>query len=454
MKILHYSLGTPPYRSGGLTKYSIDLMKTQIELNNEVFLIYPGAMELFHRCRIQEVKEYDNIRVFELKNPLPVPLVQGVKNPDKFYASRDLQYFKNWLEKLCPDIVHIHTFMGLPIEFLKACKLCNIKIVFTTHDYFGICPKVNLVRSNSEICNSNRDYDQCIECCRNGYSMKLIYLLQSNIYKTLKEKGVTSSGWKTMKNTYTSISKLKNTRDENKNYVKEQQYEKLREYYEEMFKYVDFMHFNSSVSKGVYTKFLGGLNGEVINITHKSICDNRRKKIYAEGEPLRISFLGSDERHKGLYMLIAALGKLSHGKESFELNIYGVNSESPEDNIVYRGRYTYDKLKEIFEKSDVVIVPSIWYETYGFVALEAYSYGVPVILTELVGFKDLIQDGVNGLVCAPESEALKERIEEVIFNRKVLSKINENILKDDFSIFHMKNHCRQILDIYCRLLKI
>ena len=34
MKILHYSLGFPPYRSGGLTKFSMDLMREQIR---EVF---------------------------------------------------------------------------------------------------------------------------------------------------------------------------------------------------------------------------------------------------------------------------------------------------------------------------------------------------------------------------------------------------------------------------------
>ena len=31
MKILHYFLGFPPYRSGGLTKYAFDLMTAQVE---------------------------------------------------------------------------------------------------------------------------------------------------------------------------------------------------------------------------------------------------------------------------------------------------------------------------------------------------------------------------------------------------------------------------------------
>ena len=36
MKILHYFLGFPPYRTGGLTKYAYDLMQAQVADGNEV----------------------------------------------------------------------------------------------------------------------------------------------------------------------------------------------------------------------------------------------------------------------------------------------------------------------------------------------------------------------------------------------------------------------------------
>ena len=46
MKILHYSLGFPPYRSGGLTKFCMDLMEQQIKDGHEVALLWPGAIKL------------------------------------------------------------------------------------------------------------------------------------------------------------------------------------------------------------------------------------------------------------------------------------------------------------------------------------------------------------------------------------------------------------------------
>ena len=44
MNILHYSLGFPPYRTGGMTKFCMDLMKQQIKDGDDVALLWPGQM--------------------------------------------------------------------------------------------------------------------------------------------------------------------------------------------------------------------------------------------------------------------------------------------------------------------------------------------------------------------------------------------------------------------------
>ena len=51
--------------------------------------------------------------------------------------------------------------------------------------------------------------------------------------------------------------------------------------------------------------------------------------------------------------------------------------------VKIKGTYDYSELEELFKNTDVFIVPSIWYETFGYIALEAFSYGVPVIITDL-----------------------------------------------------------------------
>lgn len=41
MKILHYTLGFQPSRTGGLVKYAEDLMNQQVESGYKVIALYP-----------------------------------------------------------------------------------------------------------------------------------------------------------------------------------------------------------------------------------------------------------------------------------------------------------------------------------------------------------------------------------------------------------------------------
>ena len=78
MRILHYALGFPPYRTGGLTKYCIDLMLQQKNKGHEVAMMWPGAFSLTgHFVRLKKDKktvENAEIDSYEVINPLPVPL--------------------------------------------------------------------------------------------------------------------------------------------------------------------------------------------------------------------------------------------------------------------------------------------------------------------------------------------------------------------------------------------
>lgn len=69
----------------------------------------------------------------------------GVENIDEFIKPIEncRKESLKFLNTINPDIIHIHTLMGLPIEFIRAAKELKIKIIFTTHDYYGLCPKVN-----------------------------------------------------------------------------------------------------------------------------------------------------------------------------------------------------------------------------------------------------------------------------------------------------------------------
>ena len=49
MKILHYALGFPPYRTGGMTKFCMDLMGKQHKDGHQVAMMWPGQMGFIHK---------------------------------------------------------------------------------------------------------------------------------------------------------------------------------------------------------------------------------------------------------------------------------------------------------------------------------------------------------------------------------------------------------------------
>ena len=181
MKILHYILGFPPMRSGGLTQYAIDLMRTQKDLLHDVYAVYPGNFFFFSSKRdVVAVKPNLSILSFKIKNALPLPLFHGVKKPSSFICeeTQDLERFSLFFAENKFDVLHIHTMMGLPVAFLRAAKQNDVKIVYTSHDYFGLCPKVNFVDNCGGVC-ANASPEHCALCNNDAKSLWYIWLRNS-----------------------------------------------------------------------------------------------------------------------------------------------------------------------------------------------------------------------------------------------------------------------------------
>lgn len=426
MKILHYALGFPPYRTGGLTKYCIDLMLTQVEQGHEVALLWPGEIHfILKKTKIKERNHWNGIRNFELIDPLPVSLDEGIIEIEAYTKRVNESVYLNFLRMYMPDVIHIHTLMGLHKEFLDVAKQLKIKTVFTTHDYFGICPIVTLYHDGC-VCDDDHDCLDCVKCNQTALGLKKIEILQSPIYRCLKNTKAVKMLRNCHRQKYFESSENKQT--ENENCVRTaEEYRKLREYYISMLNMIDFIHFNSSVTEMVYNRYFHPKNSAVISITHRDIKDHRIKKNF-DHDALRITYLGPAKPFKGFQFLIGVLDEL--WKETpgmFELHIY-TNTNVEKEYITHRqDGYPYSQLEEIFDKTDLLIVPSQWYETFGFTVLEALSYGVPVMVTNKVGAKDLVQYIDPAFICVNKELNLdKIKLEE--FSSEVCRR---NIIKTE-----------------------
>lgn len=184
---MHYTLGRAPQRGGGMTKYATDLMREQAK-SEEVVLLYPSGYRWWSRW-IYWRRGADDYGVgsVELKNSLPIALLYGVKSPCDFYNSRVMSnvQMESLYRAIKPDVLHIHTFMGLPKELVEYFKSRGVKVIFSTHDYYGLCPKVNFIDDSGEVCQDPSPH-HCELC--NGHSNSSFFLRIRNSSLALRLK--------------------------------------------------------------------------------------------------------------------------------------------------------------------------------------------------------------------------------------------------------------------------
>lgn len=434
MKILHYFLGFPPYRTGGLTKYAFDLAKSQVTDGNEVLALWPGLIKNYSaQPSIKEGKKIDGIRNLELINPLPVSLDEGINEVESFTKPCDINIYISFLQKEKPNVIHIHTLMGLHREFVQAANQLKIRTIFTSHDYFGLCPKVTLYRYG-ECCDDDNGCRKCIQCNTKPLSLKKIQLMQSPLYRWAKDTPVVKKLRKQHRGQFFGEETLPSM--PNVDVEKEaKQYRDLRAYYVGMYDSIDFIHFNSTVTEEVYKRYMVPKDSKVISITHKGIKKHDRRKV--ETGKKVILCLAPAKPFKGWNVLNEACDQLWNEGENIELRVYSPVQNPEPYMVIKEDGFTHNELERIMNEADILVAPSIWYETFGFTVLEALSYGVPVIVSDHVGAKDIVDD--NGIVVKTGNvQELKEAIKNIDKQVVVNVKSWQQFLKENYEICGVK----------------
>lgn len=440
MKILHYALGFPPYRSGGLTKLCVDLMVQQAKEEHTVAMLWPGQMRFVSQK--VAIKKHENVKLsgqdilsFEVINPLPVSFDEGVADIAAFTKNVGAEAYRRLLDNFQPDVIHVHTLMGIHKSFLEAAKNKKIRLVFTAHDFFPICPKVTIFRHGA-VCDCVQTCENCGICNATALSLNKIRILQSPVYRELKDSSIVKKLRKQHRDGYLSEATADDTADP---VGTADDYKKLRNYYYSLLKLMDMVHYNSSVTKKVYESVFDLPNSCIVVITHSDIKDNRKVKDYSS-DCLHIRYLGPQSGAKGYQLLKSALDKLWDMQQNFFLDVHFEPMESA-PYIKSHQRYSYAELEKIFDETDVLVAPSILYETFGFTVLEALSYGVPVIISGNVGAKDILVQGAGIVIENIDAQKLFTALQKLTPDK--LGAMNE-IIMDKQAIMQIEDMSKQI----------
>jgi glycosyltransferase involved in cell wall biosynthesis len=122
----------------------------------------------------------------------------------------------------------------------------------------------------------------------------------------------------------------------------------------------------------------------------------------ANGTGVRLLYVGRISREKDLDVLAAAYDKVRAAGLPVQLFLVGHGPYSEAlaaalPDAGFLGYLTGEPLAKAYASADIFVFPSTT-DTFGNVVIEAQASGLPVIVSDLGGPKELVEDGVNGLV--------------------------------------------------------
>lgn len=227
-----------------------------------------------------------------------------------------------------------------------------------------------------------------------------------------------------------------------------EKYAQLLATYRRMFGMVDAFHFNSQNTADVYRRYLDvPVASKVIPITHAGIKDHRRKRAF-DANMLRLGFIGSEDPYKGLPLLKEVIRRLNQEgyTDQLSLAVYGgrIGVDEYLPNVYYKGRFGVEMQEKVYDGMDLLVVPSIWNETFSLVTLEALSYGVPVLVSDMVGAKDVVAQYDAHFVFKTK-EDLYALLKKLVDNKTELIRYNETIISSPWH-WSMEQHAKEIVE--------
>ncbi len=104
--------------------------------------------------------------------------------------------------------------------------------------------------------------------------------------------------------------------------------------------------------------------------------------------------------------------------------------------------------EEYFSASDIFVLPSV-FEGLGIVVLEAFRASVPVIATNIEGPKELIRDGINGLLFEPKDyKQLSDQILKIYKSLEFRKHIGDNGYKSYLDKYDINSYSKQLEALY------
>lgn len=319
------------------------------------------------------------------------------------YSNSSRKSFYKFLVREKPDIVHVHNFFPLltPSVF-DACKDLNISVVMTLHNYRLICPSA-LLFHNHQI------YEKSI---RNGPMSTITDKVYRNSYIA----------------TYALARMIKYHKNLNTWSDKVDKIICLTQFQKDKFQEAGF-----------------NVSNFVLKPNFKFSNPNNPISVRQD----KALFVGRLSEEKGLRLLLESFTDLNIDLEIAGIGPLAVLMNNLPRNISYLGNIDSSEVIAKMSTARCVVMPSLWYETFGLVLIEALSVGTPVICSNIGAMASIIKDGETGLhFNVGDKESLKDKVRLLFSDDRLHHSMSNNAFFDFRQNYSDSVNYRQLLSIY------
>ena len=358
---------------------------------------------------------HDDIPVYKIytKYPLRLRGLFTIWNPFVFREFREI------VQEIRPDIIHAHIIhLYLSHYILKLAHALRIPTVLTAHDVMTFCYTKLLCSLDGSARHKARFY-KCLRCQRFRYVPFRNACLKHYINRYASKVICVSHALKAG----LELNGIQNLQT-------------------------------------VYN----GIDPQRLVVEEKSVMSFKRK-YSLQGKKILLH-AGRLSAAKGSEYLIRAMPRILHAQKNVCLLILGkkdryaeslrqIAVESGVDSaLVFTGWLEGNELKSAYAACDVVVVPSVIFDSLPTIALEAMASKKPVVGTSVGGIPEIILDGKTGYIVLPRDVSeLSEKIIYLLQHPELAKQFGIDGYQRVVKQFHITRQGDHILDLYNAILK-
>ena len=431
MRILKVIHGYPMRYNAGSEVYSQTLCQGLADRHEvSVFTREEDPFAPDFRMRMEQDAEDSRILLHVVNNP---------RFKDRYQAAGVDRCFTEVLHQVQPDLVHIGHLNHLSTSLIREASKRELPIIYTLHDYWLMCPRGQFMQMFPEdpnnlwaACDGQEDR-KCAERCYARYFSGAPDEYEADVAYWTNWVG----------------RRMRHVR--------------------EMAELVDLFIAPARYLRDRFRDDFDLPERKLVYLDYGFARYRMTGRNRTPGEPFTFGYIGTHIPAKGVHDLIRAFGTLrgdAHlriwgrpsGQETAALKEMASSlSQSASRRIEWMSEYKNQNIvRDVFDRCDAIVVPSVWVENSPLVIHEAQQARVPVIAADAGGMGEYVHHEMNGLLFEHRSSAsLAKQMQRFVNAPELAAELGARgyLYSKTGDVPDIETHVRQVEALYDNVLK-